>query len=240
MTDIFHFYSGLTLVPKMLQFPLLEVFGKKSVLHFLGSEIRGKSPEQLAYGKRAGRQIVGSYDALRWVPEAEVVVPGIELVRLEPTLPSTTGRVRVVHAPSSRARKGTAEILAALEGLDIELDVVERVDHREAFERYRRADIVIDQLKIGWYGVFAIEAMALGKPTLAYLHRDSVTRTERAFGIEVPIVQVNAETLRDEVRRLIDAPEERERIGAASRAYVERVHDIDRVVDQLLAIYRSL
>src|SRR5579885_538725 len=38
-TDIFHFYFGLTLVPKMFQFPLLKATGKKSVMHFLGSDI---------------------------------------------------------------------------------------------------------------------------------------------------------------------------------------------------------
>ena len=45
-------------------------------MHYLGSDIRGKTPEQLAYGKRADAEIVGSYDAIRWVPEAEVIPPG--------------------------------------------------------------------------------------------------------------------------------------------------------------------
>ena len=54
-TDVFHFYFGLTLVPKSLQFPILRAARKKSVFHYLGSDIRGKTPEQLAYGKRAGR-----------------------------------------------------------------------------------------------------------------------------------------------------------------------------------------
>ena len=55
-TDIFHFYFGLTLIPKSLQFPLLRALRKKSVFHYLGSDIRGKSPQELAFGKRAGRR----------------------------------------------------------------------------------------------------------------------------------------------------------------------------------------
>ena len=35
-TDIFHFYFGLTLIPKSLQFPLLRAARRKSVFHFLG------------------------------------------------------------------------------------------------------------------------------------------------------------------------------------------------------------
>src|SRR5215210_7825041 len=70
-TDVFHFYFGLTLVPKSVQFPLLRTLGKRSVMHFLGSDIRGRRPEELAWARRAGARIVGSYDAARWVPDAE-------------------------------------------------------------------------------------------------------------------------------------------------------------------------
>ncbi len=57
-------------------------------MHYLGSDIRGKTPAQLAYGKKAGAEIVGSYDAIRWVPEAEVIPPGIDLAAIEPAPPS--------------------------------------------------------------------------------------------------------------------------------------------------------
>src|ERR671937_210761 len=65
-TDVFHFYFGLTIVPKSVQFPILKLARKKSVFHFLGSDIRYKKPEQIAYGRRADAQIVGSYAAVRW------------------------------------------------------------------------------------------------------------------------------------------------------------------------------
>src|SRR3954465_8163890 len=42
-TDLFHFYFGLTLVPKRLEFPILRATRKKSVFHYLGSDIRGKT-----------------------------------------------------------------------------------------------------------------------------------------------------------------------------------------------------
>jgi hypothetical protein len=48
-TDVFHFHFGLTLVPRRFQFPILRAARKKSVMHYLGSDIRGKTPEQLAY-----------------------------------------------------------------------------------------------------------------------------------------------------------------------------------------------
>ena len=239
-TDVFHFYFGLTLLPKSIQFPLLRSLGKKSVLHFLGSDIRGRPPEQLAWARRAGARVVGSYDAIRWVPDAQVIPPGIDLSGIEAAPPTGRDRPLVVHAPSSRARKGTDHVVAACAELDVDLEIVEGLDHREAFERYRRADVIVDQLNAGWYGVFAIEAMALGKPVVTFLHDEAVRLTEAAFGVEVPIVRATKETLVAALRPLASSPEARRRVGAASREYVERVHDVERVADRLLALYAAL
>jgi glycosyltransferase involved in cell wall biosynthesis len=239
-TDVFHFYFGLTLVPKSLQFPILRAAGKKSVFHFLGSDIRGKTPAELAYGKRADAQIVGSYDALRWVPEAHVVPPGLDLALYKPRPPSDNPRPLIVHAPSSRAKKGTQQVVEACAQLPVDLDIVEGVPHDEARERYARADIVVDQLGVGWHGVFAIEAMALGKPVVGYLRPDAVDRSAGAFGIRVPILPATAGTLVEALEPLVANPALRREVGATGRAYVERVHNIDRVADRLLEIYASL
>ncbi|HWQ23692.1 MAG TPA: hypothetical protein VNK94_06285 [Gaiellaceae bacterium] len=239
-TDIFHFYFGLTLVPRSLQFPLLRALGKRSVMHYLGSDIRGKTPEELAFGKRAGAEVVGSYDAIRWVPEAEVIPPGIDVGRIEPSPPSDRARPVILHAPSSRTRKGTEHVLAACEGLDADLLLIEGLRHDEAFERYREADIVVDQLSAGWYGLFAIECMALGKPVVSFLHEEAVRRTEQAFGVSVPIVRASKDDLRARLEPLVASAAERRRLGAASRAYAEKVHDLERVADRLLALYSRL
>jgi glycosyltransferase involved in cell wall biosynthesis len=239
-TDIFHFHFGLTLVPQSLQFPILRAARKKSVMHYLGSDIRGKTPEQLAYGKKADAEIVGSYDAIRWVPEAEVIPPGVDLSQIEPSPPSDRTRPLIVHAPSSRRRKGSEHVIAAVEALDADLELVEGLRHDEAFERYRAADIVVDQLNAGWYGLFAIEAMALGKPVVTFLHDEAVRRTEAAVGTLVPIVSATADTLREALRPLVADAARRRELGAASRAYVERVHNLDTVTDRLLALYARL
>jgi glycosyltransferase involved in cell wall biosynthesis len=239
-TDVFHFYFGLTLLPRAVQFPLLRAARKRSVMHWLGSDIRGKRPAELAWGRRAGAQIVGSYDAARWVPEAHVVPPGLDLRGYEPRPPSDATRPLVVHAPSNRTKKGTAQVIEACEQLPVDLDVVEGVPHDEARERYARADIVVDQLNAGWHGVFALEAMALGKPVVAHLKPDVVERSAEAFGVRVPIVAATGDTLAATLRPLVEDPDLRRRVGAESRAYVEQVHDADRVAARLLDIYRSL
>ena len=239
-TDVFHFYFGLTLVPRSLQFPILRACRRKSVMHYLGSDIRGKTPEELAFGKKAGAEVVGSYDALRWVPDAELIPPGIDVHAIRPSPPGDRARPVIVHAPSSRRRKGTEHVIAACEGLDADLVLVEGLHHAEAFERYREADIVVDQLNAGWYGLLAIECMALGKPVVSFLHEEAVRGTEAALGERVPIVRATKEDLRAQLEPLVASAAERRRVGAESRAYVERVHDLERIADRLLALYSRL
>jgi len=239
--DVFHFYSSLTLVPASLQFRLLHAAGKRGVYHYLGSDIRGKTREQLAYGLRADAEIVGSYDAIRWVPHADVVLPGIEVAAIAPAIPDENRtRPVILHAPSSRRRKGTDIVVAACEGLDADLKVVEGLTHDEAFEQFRDADIVVDQLNAGWYGVFAIECLALGKPVVTFLHDEAVRRTEEAYGVKVPLVGTTKETLRETLRPLVADGARRRQLGEASRAYAEKLHDVDAIAGQLLGIYERV
>jgi len=240
-TDVFHFYFGLTLVPQSLQFPILKLAGKRSVMHYMGSDIRGKAPEEIAYGKKASAEIVGSYDAIRWVPEAHVIPPGIDLDAIRPVPPSNRARPIVLHAPSSRQRKGTDHVIEACRGLDVELRIVEDLHHAEAFALFHDVDIVVDQLNAGWYGLFAIESMALGKPVVTFLHEQAVARTREAYGVDVPILNATKETLRGRLEELLEiGPDGRRTIGAASREYVERVHDAEQVTDRMLDLYASI
>ena len=170
-----------------------------------------------------------------------MIPPGVDLNAIAPVAPSGRQRPVVVHAPSSRRRKGTEHVLAACAELDVDLRIVEGLHHDEALEHYRDADIVVDQLNAGWYGLFAIECMALGKPVVTFLHDEAVRRTEEAFDIRVPIVNATADTLRERLDELVSLGiDGREEVGRASRAYVERVHDLERVTDRLVDLYAAV
>jgi glycosyltransferase involved in cell wall biosynthesis len=240
-TDLFHFYFGKTLVPKSLNLPILRATRKKSVMHFLGDDIRNKSLAELEYRKRFDAWIVGSYAATRWVPDPTAVIPpGLDLRNYEPVPPVERERPLVVHAPSDLEKKGTRYVVAACEQLPVELDVVHGVPHDEAVERFKRADIVVDQMHYLWHGVFAIESMAYGKPVVTHLDETAVRQTEEAFGLNVPIVSATKEDLVEKLRPLVESFELRKRLGEESRAYVERVHDLDKVADRFIEIYTAI
>jgi len=56
----------------------------------------------------------------------------------------------------------------------------------------------------------------------------------------VPIVSVTKEDLVEKLRPLVESFELRKRLGEEGRAYVERIHDLDKVADRLIEIYRSI
>jgi glycosyltransferase involved in cell wall biosynthesis len=149
-------------------------------------------------------------------------------------------RPLVVHAPSDPGKKGTQHVVEACAQLPVDLDVVHGVPHDEAVERFRRADIVVDQMHYLWHGVFTIESMAYGKPVVTHLDEEAVRQTEEAFGVQVPIVRATKDDLVEKLRPLVDSFELRRRLGEEGRSYVERVHDLDKVADRFIGLYDSI
>ena len=180
----------------------------------------------------------------RW-PEYDVVPPAIDLTDWMPT-PTEPGDVlRVAHAPSKRAVKGTDAVIAAVESLQrrgapIELDLIEGVPNREARIRYGAADVVVDQLRVGWYGMLATESMALAKPVVVHLDAEAAAETEEAFDLELPLVRADEAGLEDVLAGLVDVRESLPELGRRSREYVEQVHSHTKVAQQLLGIYERV
>lgn len=172
-------------------------------------------------------------DLRHWLPGAEFrPYANFDPRSVTPApLPDRDGLV-VAHAPSDRSQKGTDRVLAAIEelrgdGVAIELDLIEGVPREQALERTANADVVVDQLNIGWYGGYAVEAMSLGRAVLAYVRDDEPA--DNPMGDELPIVRTTADTLAAKLCDLAgDRPRLRE-IGAAGRAFAEVSHDPRRI-----------
>ena len=137
-------------------------------------------------------------------------------------------------------RKGSEHVIAAVEGLDADLYLVEGLRHDEAFDRYRAADIVVDQLNAGWYGLFAIEAMALGKPVVTFLHDEAVAWTERPPAPACRSCPPPPRRCARPSGRSSWTPYGGANSVPPRRAYVERVHDLETVTDRLLRLYARL
>ena len=100
--------------------------------------------------------------------------------------------------------------------------------------------MVVDQLRIGWYGMFAIESMALAKPVVVHLDPEAAAETEEAFGLELPLVRADEGDLEDVLAGLVETRAELPELGRRSREYVEQVHAHTAVARRLLEIYERV
>ena len=181
-------------------------------------------------------------DLLRVIPDGEFLPYAIDWPREEPVQRPLAGRsLRICHAPTNRTIKGTDNILAALDALsgefEFELDLIENVPHAEAMQRYQNADLVIDQLRVGWYGAFAVELMAMGKPVVAYIRESDLAHVPPQLAEDLPIVNATPASIETVLRGLLSTPEQMAEIGRRSRRFVERWHDPERIAARLLEVY---
>lgn len=189
--------------------------------------------------KYADKIIVGDYSLLPFSPNSIVIRQAIDLSRF-PYVGCEAKRksVKIIHAPSNRKIKGTEYVLKTIDklkknGYDVDFMLVENIPNHEAIEIYKTADIVVDDLLQGPYGILAIECMALGKPVI-----DRV-RDFTLYG-DLPIVDANPESLYEKLKMLIENPKLRFELGKRGRKYVEENHDAVMIARKLLGIYRAL
>lgn len=166
----------------------------------------------------------------------------VDTKKLLPIYPSLDSkRLKILHAPSHQGFKGTKYVINAVEslkarGYDFEFILVENKTNVEALELYRQADIIIDQLCGGAHGVFACEAMSLGKPVICYILPELLSGYPEGF----PIINANPDTIDEVLTYWIEAsPEERYQLGVTGRKYAEKVHDIEVVAKKLKNVYET-
>lgn len=181
----------------------------------------------------------------RFLPYA---IPAVATVN--PVGVSRAGGLPVLaHAPSHQGVKGTRFVLDAVqrlrqEGVQFEFKLIEGVPHNEAMRLYAGADLLVDQLLVGWYGGVAVEVMALGKPVVAYIRESDLQFLPSEMSAALPIISATPATLHDVLRHWLRGPRDAlvER-GRSSRAFVERWHHPRAVAettrDTYLAISRS-
>lgn len=194
----------------------------------------------------ANAVFVSTVDLLEFVPDAIWLPPPINLDLLDSTtskivnMKKDSDEIVLAHAPTNRAIKGSDYLIKAVDdlkkkGYKIRLNLIEKMSHDRALEEYLKADIVVDQLLVGWYGQVSLETMALKKPVICYIRED----LQKHVPDGLPIISANVDTIKDVLEDVITHRDRLDDLGNSGRAYVEQYHDARKVAQKALEVYKN-
>lgn len=193
--------------------------------------LRADAAENLALLTRMRRPtFVSTPDLLEDVPWARwcPIVIDPEAFRA-PREPFLTSRIQIAHVSTSSTQKGTAliePIVSSLAGTSsADFRIIASAASAQMAEIYADADIVLDQFRIGSYGVAACEAMAAGRVVVGHVLPSVRERVLEATGRELPIVEATPDTVHDVLQDLISDRTRARDIAAQGPEFVSAVHD---------------
>jgi len=145
--------------------------------------------------------------------------------------------LKVVHAPSQRGAKGTKDILSIIEKIQndfpgkIEFILVEGMKNSDAVKIYEQADILIDQILIGWYGALSVEAMKAGCAVMVYIRESDLQYIPDIMHEDVKNTFINcdANNLYEKIAEIIDNPNLLYKYKKNSYDYVNTWHNPEHV-----------
>lgn len=160
----------------------------------------------------------------RWLP----VVVDPQIWRVEEP-PLQRERLIVAYAPSNSPMKGDLSIDTQLTELEAEgiIDYrrVQGVPYAEMPTLYRGADVVLDQFRLGDYGVAACEAMAAGRVVVGHVHEEVRARVREVTGKPLPIVESRFHEVGETIRRLSSDRAAYSEQASHGPDFVRAVHD---------------
>ena len=196
--------------------------------------------------RKAARSFTFEYDHTLLLPEARFLFypyeepdyADKETNKASYNPPRDGEKIRVGHAPTNRAAKGTDAILAALDALreefPLELVLIENLPHNEALRLKATCHLFIDQIGELGYGVNSIESLFMGIPTAVEILPDFRRFLEKRCGEEPPFYHISRANLLEDFRAIFaDMPRWSDK-GAHGERWTRAHHNVQAVVDDYL------
>lgn len=134
----------------------------------------------------------------------------------------------VVHIPSMGNIKGTHLIHDTLVDLDdeglIEYQALHGVPASEMPKVIAQADIVLDQFRIGSYGVAAVEAMSTGRVVVGHVAQEVRSIVMSQTGHKLPVVEATPASLAKVLREICMNREIFQNIARDGHEFVREIH----------------
>jgi hypothetical protein len=118
------------------------------------------------------------------------------------------------------------------DGLPIELTIITKRPNSEVREAIVESDLIVDQLVIGWYAMFAIEAMASGRAVISRIRDDLEGTYKRNFLLddgELPHLRADEDSIEVLLRHLLHNPNNIELAAALGPPFVTKHHSLEKL-----------
>ncbi len=199
-----------------------------------------------AIARYADAVIVATPDLMEFVPQAQYLPNPVDadawsqVSSVSQGQRERSGELVIVHAPTNRQIKGTKYIESAVaqlqaERLPVRLLLLEGLSRDAVRRACIDADLAVDQVLVGWIGVFALEMMALGKPVVAYIRPDL-----RCMAPDLPVAEGDPRVLVDTLRSLLTSSQRRADLADRGPAYVRAHHDPDTYTRRIVELYEEI
>jgi hypothetical protein len=229
--DVYQLDGGLEFYRDGRTVRLLKKREKKVLCCYTGSDlrIRGVIPE---IDRLADLNLTVEFDHLGFHPDIHhVPFPlDISLLPSKPVKQNTI--IRIGHAPTNRAAKGSDTIIGIVNKLSrrfqFEFVLIENLPYTAALEKKVTCDIFIDQIGNLGYGMNGIESLAMGIPACSSL----APGFTKAYP-DHPFQEINETNLESVLISLIRDSKKRDTLSKQGKKWVRRVHDSVSVVQKI-------
>lgn len=230
--DVYQLDGGLDLTRQPRFMPAMKAAGRVIICCYTGSDLRtrGVIPEIDAI---CDTVVSVEFDHRQLHPRLHHVFFPFDSRRFRPRRqPSSRMCLRIGHAPTSRAAKGSDVIIPVLEALSREksaqIALIEGMSYDAAIALKGSCDLFVDQIGDLGYGINSLEALAMGIPALTCL----APGFAEAYP-DHPFVVVDANNLQPQIERLLVDAELREQLGRSGREWIAQHHDARAVVEKI-------
>ncbi|HET6640326.1 MAG TPA: glycosyltransferase [Nitrososphaeraceae archaeon] len=203
--------------------------------HYHGDDLRGKYDNDFC--------LVSTPDLLEFAPNGEWFPTPLDLEHLV-CIPrnfddsSPSRRPIVAHYPHYRLYQKYGDLYSnTLQQLQkegkCEIVTIFDIPHNEVLTTLSSCDLVIGKIlpQIGWFGKFELEAMALGKPVVAFVNSELFQR------YDPPIYNTTKDSFKKDLESILSDIEEQRKLSKAGRLYVEKYHSVSNLLKQLDRAY---
>ena len=142
-------------------------------------------------------------------------------------------KIRIGHAPTKRAIKGTDIILDRLEKLKqkypVEIILIENQPYSKAIRLKASCDIFIDSIGEIGYGINSLESLSMGIPTAVEILPD----LELLLGAH-PLINISADNIEVKLIPFIENSKLRAEVGEKSKLWVRYLHNPVKIARTIL------